>query len=113
MPAPPRVAGASLARLDVDSAGFYVTRGYRKHGLGRFYAKGASVQHLPRGLRALLCRDAVGDVNFEQCAPTICLALARCLGLETPELGAIVRDRDAWLERTGCDKAMISKVMNG
>jgi hypothetical protein len=68
----------SFARLDVDSTGFYTASGYRKHGLGRFYAKGASVQYLPRGLRALLCRDAVADVDFERCAPTICLALARC-----------------------------------
>jgi hypothetical protein len=98
---------------EVESTGFYTASGYRKHGLGRFYAQGASVQHLPRGLRALLCRDAVADVDFERCAPTICLALARCVGTETPELEAIVRDRGAWLERTGCDKEMISKVMNG
>lgn len=92
---------------------FYEARGYRKHGIGRFYAKGASVQHLPRGLRALLCQEAAADVDFERCAPTICLALARCVRTETPELEAIVRDRGAWLERTGCDKEMISKVMNG
>jgi hypothetical protein len=97
----------------VDSTGLYAASGYGKNGLGRFYAKGVSVQHLPRGLRALLCSNAVADVDFELCAPTICLALARCLRLETPELGSIVRDRDAWLERIGYDKAMISQVMNG
>jgi hypothetical protein len=63
-----------LARLDVDSTGFYAASGYRKHGLGRFYAKGVSVQYLSRGLRVLLCRDAVGDLDFERFAPTICLA---------------------------------------
>jgi len=97
----------------IDSTGFYTTNGYRKLGLGRFYAKGASVQHLPKGVRAVLCCEAVADVDFERSAPTICLALCKCLSLESPQLEAIVLDRDAWLELTGCTKEMISKVMNG
>ena len=64
-------------------------------------------------MRALLCRGAVGDVDFERCAPTICLALCDCLGLEAPELEQIVTDRDGWMARTCCDKEMISKLMNG
>jgi hypothetical protein len=102
-----------LSQRQVDSSGFYEVRGYRKQGLGRFYAKGASVQYLPKGLRALLCRDAVADVDFERCAPTICLAIGQCIGLQMPQLEAIVRDRGAWLERTCCHKEMISMVMNG
>mmetsp|Transcript_26875 Transcript_26875/g.61959 ORF Transcript_26875/g.61959 Transcript_26875/m.61959 type:complete len:261 (+) Transcript_26875:912-1694(+) len=53
------------------------------------------------------------DVDFERSAPTICHALCAALAVPAPELEAIVRDRDAWLEATSCAKDMVSKVMNG
>jgi len=41
------------------------------------------------------------------------LALCQVVGIEAPELEAIVHDRDAWLKCACCHKDMVSKVMNG
>ena len=96
----------------IDERGFFHTHGYRTHGLCRFYCTGASVQHMPKGIRALLCDEKVADIDFERSAPTICLALAEHIGLQMHELTAIVADRDSWCAAANCTKDTVNKVMN-